>query len=242
MIVLAIVLAAVFAFLWFLPLYRKAAGPDRVRTKPLVTAFLLAFFVTFAVGIAFQGLLGFIYRWAGVADESLVRHFLKAFISYALVEEAIKLLTGLIVLKVFKIRGAKNYILVFGMIGIGFELIETFLYTLDAGILASIFRSIFALHIFCQIWMGIYVYRAHKCKELSDDGGAKRNMALAFFVPVLIHGIHDASSAAAGLGEGHGTAGQVIMAIILLGCLAMDAVFAILTFKKAMEEIVIIED
>jgi len=32
------------------------------------------------------------------------------------------------------------------------------------------------------------------------------------------------------------------MAIILLGCLAMDAVFAILTFKKAMEEIVIIED
>ena len=67
-------------------------------------------------------------------------------------------------------------------------------------------------------------------------------MALAFFVPVLIHGIHDACSVAGELGEGHGTAGQVIMAIILLGCLAMDAVFAILTFKKAMKEIVIIED
>ena len=30
---------------------------------------------------------------------------------------------------------SKNYILVFGMIGIGFELIEIFLYTADAGFL-----------------------------------------------------------------------------------------------------------
>lgn len=237
MFILAMILAAVFAFLWFLPLYRTSEGPDRVGKKPLITAFLLAFFVDFILAIVIQIFLGWIYTCAGIMEGSLAKHYLTSFISYALIEETVKFFTALIVLKMFNIKGVKNYILVFGMIGIGFEIIESFLYVASAGMLATIFRSIFALHVFFQIWMGIFVYHAHECTEHSDANGAKRNMAIAFFVPVLIHGIHDASSIAGNLAEGHGSTGKIIMASVLLGCLAMDAVFAIITLKKAMKEI-----
>ena len=168
---------------------------------------------------------------------SLAKHYLSSFISFSLVEETVKFITALIVLKMFKIKGVKNYILVFGMIGIGFEIIESLLYVATAGIVAMIFRSIFALHVFFQIWMGLFVYRAHECKELSDVSGSKKNMAIAFFIPVLIHGIHDAGSIASNLSEGHGTAGQMIMVGVLFGCLVMDAAFAIVTLRKALKEI-----
>ncbi len=202
-----------------------------------MTAFLLAFFVDFIVAFIIQILLGWIYTWAGIVEGILVKHYLSSFISFSLVEETVKFITALIVLKMFKIKGAKNYILVFGMIGIGFEIIESLLYVATAGIVAMIFRSIFALHVFFQIWMGLFVYRAHKCKELSDDSGSKTNMAISFCIPVLIHGIHDASSIAGDLSEGHGTAGQMIMLSVLFGCLVMDAAFAIVTLRKAMKEI-----
>ncbi|MBQ3797137.1 MAG: PrsW family intramembrane metalloprotease [Butyrivibrio sp.] len=237
MFIVAMVLTAVLTFLWFMPLYRKAAGPDRVGKKPLITAFLLGFFVDFIVALIFQSLLGLLYRYAGIVDGSLAKHYLTAFISYALIEESVKFFTALIVLKMFKIRGAKNYILVFGMVGMGYEIVESLLYVASAGILGTFFRSVFALHVFCQIWMGIFVYHAHKCKELSDNSGAKRNMAIAFCVPFLIHGIHDACSIAFSLGEGHGNTGVAIMVCVLLACLAMDAVFAIITFRKALKEI-----
>ena len=237
MLIIAIILTVVFSFLWFMPLYKKAAGPDRVEKKYLIKAFLLGFFVDFIVAIIFQMILGWVYIFAGFVQGSLANHYLTTFISFALVEETVKLISGLIALKKFKIEGAKNYILFFGMIGIGFEIFESLLYVLQAGILATIFRGIFALHVFFQIWMGIFVYRAHKCKELSDNSGAKRNMVIAFLAPFLIHGIHDASSIAASLGEGHGSAGKIIMACIILACLAMDAAFAIITLRKALKVI-----
>ena len=235
--ILAIFITVVCGILWYMPLYRKAAGPDRVGKKPLIIAFLIAFFVDFIVTFVIQNILGLIYRQVGIADESLAKHYLTSFISYALIEEAVKFFTGLILLKKFKIKGAKNYILVFGIIGIGFEIAETFLYVASSGMGAAIFRGIFALHVFFQIWMGIFVYRAHKCRELADDGAAKRNMTVAFVVPLLIHGIHDACSIAADLGEGHGESGQIIMICFLAACLAMDAVFAIITLRKAMKQI-----
>jgi RsiW-degrading membrane proteinase PrsW (M82 family) len=237
MIIVAMILTAVLTFLWFMPLYRKAAGPDRVGKKPLVTAFLLAFFIDFILAIILQGLLGWLYNSVGIVDGSIAKHFLRTIISFALVEETVKFITGLIVLKMFKIKGAKNYILVFGMVGMGFEIIESLLYVIEAGIVGTIFRSIFALHVFCQVWMGIFIYRAHKCKELSDNSGAKRNMALAFCVPFLIHGIHNASSIAFELGEGHGQTGVIIMGCVMVACLVMDAAFAIITFRKALKEI-----
>lgn len=234
---IAVALTVVFTFLWYLPLYRKAAGPDRVEKKPLITAFLLGFFVAFTVAVIIQMLLGWLYRLAGIAEGSLAFHYLTSFISYGLVEETVKFAIGLIVLNRCKINGAKNYILVFGMIGIGFEIIESTLDVLQVGMLATIFRSIFALHVFFQIWMGIFVYRAHKCQELSDNNGTKRNMAIAFLIPVLIHGIHDACSIAGNLVEGHGEAGKIIMLCVIGACLVMDLAFVIIAFRKALKVI-----
>ena len=51
----------------------------------------------------------------------------------------------------YKEVNAKNYILVFGMIGIGFEIFESMLLVASAGLIGAAFRGILALHVICQI-------------------------------------------------------------------------------------------
>ncbi len=234
---LGTLIVLVLSLCWYLPVYKKAAGPDRVDKKTLRNTFFVGLFPAFIVAFAIQMGLAYIYNHVGLEEGTVARTIITAFISYALVEECSKMFFGSIMVKRLKEVNAKNYILVFGMIGIGFEIFESMLLVASAGLIGAAFRGILALHVICQIWMGGYYYRAYRCRENADREGFRRNMILALLIPVLVHGFHDSCGAAHILTEGMGSAGTVITVAVYVLAVAFDLMLAAGGYRNAFKVI-----
>lgn len=235
--ILGTLIVVVLSLCWYMPVYKKAAGPDRVDKKTLRNTFFVGLVPTFIVAFFIQMGIAFIYNHVGLEEGSAVRVIITAFVSYALVEESAKMFFGSIMVKRLKEVNAKNYILVFGMIGIGFEIFESMMLVGMAGIIGAILRGVLALHVICQIWMGGYCYRAYKCKENADRAGYRKNMILALLIPVLVHGFHDSCSAAGILTEGMGSTGTVVTVIVYGLAAVFDLLLAFGGFRNAFKAI-----
>ena len=74
----------------------------------------------------------------------------------------------------------------FGIVGIGFNLLESFVYMLTTNVIEILVRGITGLHTAYALYMGYNMGKYHRTNE-------KKYWYRGFFVPVLLHGLYDFS-------------------------------------------------
>ena len=107
-------------------------------------------------------------------------------------EECFKFLFGHLALK----RTARRHpaltesgaMLVFGMAGLAFELTES-IGALTLGV--GLYRGLTPLHLFTQLFMGRYWFRARQASLAGDRKARAGNLCVTFLVPILIHTVFD---------------------------------------------------
>ena len=180
--------------LWILPAYLKAPKDYRLDKKFIIKTILMGLVVGFIGAFILQIILGSIF--AGVLkipQDSLLYEFLKAFIMFGLIEELMKFFAGSFSLKKSQFQSKFDYMLVFALAALGFTLLETTIASSGGG--AGIFRVFFPFHIMWQIFMGAHFYEYKVAKMNNDSKTMKKELAIAFAVPILMHGCCDFSTA-----------------------------------------------
>ncbi len=78
-------------------------------------------------------------------------------------------------------------------VSLGFATVENILYLVDSGFGVAMGRALFAVpgHVIDAIYMGYYFGLARYADAFGDERLKKKNLKLAFIVPVLIHGFYD---------------------------------------------------
>lgn len=77
--------------------------------------------------------------------------------------------------------------------GMGFAVLENIMYAADGDLYTVIMRAVTSIpgHAVFAIFMGYFYGEARLCRGYDDETGVRRNMRLAFIVPVLLHGFYD---------------------------------------------------
>lgn len=177
-----------FAALWYLPLFIKHRRIRREKARYYIFALLMGI-VAFICSVIVQGACnlatqkikpeGFAYELYG---------FVKVLLTVAVTEELLKYFFGRMILKKVPDLSEAGSMLILGMTGLGFELIESIS---AADPLSAIFRGITALHIFFQMWMGKYRWRAEQARLAGDLADCKKQRRIALLVPILMHALFD---------------------------------------------------
>lgn len=175
----------IFIFVWYFPVWRRQGEP-RMSGKTFcasaflggVPVFLLCFFLQVGLDVL-QGRT--IAPLPNIIEDS--------YIGGGLIEEALKFLAAYIVIRKTEPESKAGYALVFGAVGLGYEAMES-LFLIDS-VLAGVERGVFALHIIWQFWMGLYFWEYRQAKLAGSAGAARKNLCLAFAVPVFLHGTND---------------------------------------------------
>lgn len=187
------ILTAIIMVLWILPAYLKAPKDYRLDKKFIIKTILLGLVIGFIGAFILQIILGSIFAMVlKIPQESLLYEFLKAFIMFGLIEELMKFSAGSFSLKKSKFQSKFNYMFIFALAAFGFTLLETTI--ASSGGLAGIFRAFFPFHIMWQIFMGAHLYEYKVAKMNDDSKTMKKELALAFAVPILMHGCCDFST------------------------------------------------
>lgn len=240
--ILPLIIFLVFVFVWYFPVYRKQGNMDRLPKKTVPIAIGVGLIPVFIATILVQFGLGYLLKFLGLTG---IPYFaFDAFIIAALVEEMVKFLGAFLIVRKVKPKREVDYALIFGAVGLGFEVLETII-CLD-NVLVGAERGVFALHIIWQLWMGLYFYRYHQAKQMNDKAAAKKNLTLALLVPIVIHGMHDflafvtadkvekldinnlANAASA-------ETAVTIWLVVLCTFLIFEIVFQIITYRKALK-------
>lgn len=232
---LLIVVYVVCSFIWYYPIYRKQESSKKVPKKYYIQSFLWGTFPAFIVAVLAECAVSGLSKLAGMTEDDLAYHAIIAFIAYALCEELTKYLFARIAIRKLENLRRVDIVLLFGMVGIGFEIFEGFIFIATSGLAAVVIRSILALHIVCQFFMGYFYYDALTCKQSGDIKGYRRYLSIAIIIPTLVHGLHDFAGEMVKSNGGIDVTGPLGVAtdIILVLCIIADIAFIISAIKKA---------
>ena len=187
------ILTAVIMVLWILPAYLKAPKEYRLDKKFIIKTILMGIVIGFIGAFILQIIAGSIFtNVLKIPQDSLLYEFIKAFIIFGLIEELMKFSVGSFSLKKSKFQSKFDYMFIFSLAAFGFTLLETTI--ASSGGLAGIFRAFFPFHIMWQIFMGAHFYEYKVAKMNNDSKTMKKELALAFAVPILMHGCCDFST------------------------------------------------
>lgn len=197
---MSVAVFAVFVCIWTIPLFIKRKKQGLLGRKDIINALLLGLFpVTIILLLSETVVVGNIFKLTGVMDWKYYG-IVQAFITYALVEEICKFFGGKFALrKAGKVKKI-DVVMIFGCIGIGYEIIESLMKLLiDKNVVSGIIRGAFAAHVMFQFFMGAHFFEAKLAKQKGDDKKYRREMIIAIVVTFLIHGIGDATVAVSNL-------------------------------------------
>ena len=174
-----------FGFLPAIILFAVIVALDRRHPKPFGQLIKALFFGAIPVGFIIISL--FLMDLVGI--ELNQGPLASAFIGTAIPEEALKLLMLWLVLRKNKYYNKKFDGIVYSCcVGLGFATFENVLYLLDFNIGIAILRSTLSVpgHFLYAVMMGYFYSLAHY-----NTKRRKLNMALAFLVPMLAHGLNN---------------------------------------------------
>lgn len=193
------ILTAIIMALWILPAYLKAPKEYRIDKKFIIKTILKGMVIGFIGAFILQIIFGHIFvNVFKIPQESLLYEFIKAFIIFGLIEEVMKFFAGSRSLKNSQFQSKFDYMLIFALAAFGFTLLETAI-SASAGGLAGMLRALFPFHIMWQIFMGAHLYEYKVAKMNNDSKAMKKELAIAFGVPILMHGCCDFSVALMGM-------------------------------------------
>lgn len=117
---------------------------------------------------------------------------LVSFVCIGVIEEGCKLIPVLIFAwRKEEFKNENDGIVYAAMSALGFAALENFLFVMKFGFATGVARAFISVPVHCAfgVIMGYYLGRAHK----SLDARAKKiNLAKAYFLPTLLHGLFDA--------------------------------------------------
>ena len=220
---------AIFSLLWFFPPYKKQGRLGKPKGWTYWKAFLLGLIPATILLLLCQFAITYLMKQFSVS--SAVYHAVDAFVCAALIEECVKFLFAVLVVKKADVTRKIDYALLFGAVGLGYQAAETFM-MLDS-VLSAILRGAFAYHLMWQMCMGLFFYEAVRAKEAGNQRRYKWKLLLSFAVPIILHGFNDfiifmAQDAMAGGSEE--AKGTWILAFVVF--LAVMIAFVILTEKR----------
>ena len=174
-----------FGFLPAIILFAVIVALDRRHPKPFGQLIKALFFGSIPVGFIIISL--FLMDLVGI--ELNQGPLASAFIGTAIPEEALKLLMLWLVLRKNKYYNKKFDGIVYSCcVGLGFATFENVLYLLDFNIGTVVLRGTLSVpgHFLYAVMMGYFYSLAHY-----NTKRRKLNMALAFLVPMLAHGLNN---------------------------------------------------
>lgn len=182
-----------FTAVWYLPILIKHTKTVHEPAKYYVCAFFAGFgatILTMILQIGFAFLLNYLNGLDALQTGPLktVTGMLYVLVAIAAVEELTKFFLGRLIMKRIPGLSQAGCMLLMGMVGIGFGFVEEIG---GSSILGGILNGMLALHLFFQLVMGIFMWRAWEAGKKQDHAGYRKNMALALLIPVTVHWIYD---------------------------------------------------
>lgn len=220
----------IFIFVWYFPVWKLQGKEGRLKKRVLPISILIGALPV--IGLTFFTTI-FLSRFTPSTATYAGRLFYRTFVAVALVEESYKFLGAFIMILIFKPKRKIDYILIFGAVGMGFEITESFMDF--SNIVSGVIRGLFALHIIWQMWMGMFFYEFMKEKERKNPGKMILNLFLSFVLPTLIHGANDYLVDYTVAQMGAGASDTAVMFILLLILFSIgEIVYQIITYTKAL--------
>ena len=179
---------ALFAFLWYFPLFRKHRKNVQEPLKYYWAAFGMGI-AAFIASMLIQLIVGFLTRnisFSVIGKE--IFGFFNVIITVAVTEELTKFFLGKVVINRVPDLTEAGCMLILGMTGMGFETLES---VLNFDIITALLRGLTALHIFFQIWMGKFWFKALCAKNAGNIDVYKKNTRICFLWPIAVHAIFD---------------------------------------------------
>lgn len=237
MTIICLLIYLIFATIWYLPLYRKQPLDEtRLSGKDFGKATLLGVIPAFIISVFIQGIFARLMSAVGIMPDAMAHKLLMNIIGYAIVEELMKYFWANRMLKKTGFKSVLNTALLFGAVGAGFGLIESIFVLLTApNIINAIMRGVVSLHVFTQLWMGLYIGKSLEIKD-SDPARAKKYLRLAFAVPIIIHAIQDVSGTLGTYYIDSGISEGIPGFIILVVSFIIDVIFLVTTLKSVRKE------
>ena len=187
---MGIILFFVFSLVWFLPVWFRQRKTGLIKPATILIAIAMGVIPATIGLVSLQSLLSIVYKFFGIQEGTLLHNILQAFLSYAVVEEFVKFVCGRLVLgRQIKFKKI-DCILLFGAVGLGYEIIETLMFSAGNSIDIYI-RGIFIAHVMYQFIMASHYFEYRAAKQEGNTHKAKVQLFLAFFVPILLHGTND---------------------------------------------------
>ena len=184
---MAVIVFLIFVFVWYFPVWHRQGKEESLPRFTIAKSVFMGLIPGFLLIILLQIGLGYLFRALPLSDTAFTA--CDCYIGAAVVEEFVKFLMAYVVIRKVQPERKVDYVLIFGAVGLGYEVTETLL-LLDS-VIAGIGRGIFALHIIWQFFMGTYFYKYREAKQNGNETQARRSLLLAFGVPVFIHGTND---------------------------------------------------
>ena len=99
-------------------------------------------------------------------------------------------------------------------VSLGFAAFENIGYVFGYGLSVSISRAFLSIpgHLGFSVFMGAHYGRAKLCADEGDEAGKKKNLFLAWFLPVLLHGFYDSCAM---IGTGIATLLFIVFVIVM---------------------------
>lgn len=179
-----------FVFVWFFPVVLKQRKNGFASVKSILLTILTGLVPATLVLLALEVIFGWICRWTGIVNREILYGVLKALIMYALIEEGVKFFFADIAVKKQKDATKIDYIVLFGAIGLGYEIVESLMLGIG-NVAAAVIRGAFVAHIMYQFIMGAHFFEYKKAKSTGNEQRAKKELLLALLLPFLLHGVND---------------------------------------------------
>ena len=187
---MGVILFFVFALIWFLPIWFKQRKTGLIKPPAILIAIAMGVIPATIGLVSLQSLLSIIYKFFGIQEGTLLHNILQAFLSYAVVEEFVKFVCGILVLNRQAEFKKIDCILLFGAVGLGYEIIETLMFS-SGGSFGIYVRGVFIAHVMYQFIMAAHYFEYRAAKQEGNAKKAKVQLLLAFLVPILLHGTND---------------------------------------------------
>lgn len=221
---------AAFTCVWYVLPYRKQGENNRQPGKVYIKAILLGLIPAAITLLALQILVGFPMRAMHLTE---VTHALvDSIVSAAIIEEGVKFFFAWLVVRKLKDLRKIDYALIFGAVGLGYEIIESI--ALIDSVVGGILRGVFASHIFWQYWMGLYFFEYLKAKDEGDSRRKKKNLLIIFLVPILLHAFNDFTAFALDFNGSDTQLGLAVLGLIL--SMILIIIFTIITYRMVLRE------
>ncbi len=231
----------IFIFVWYYPVYKGQGKTNRLSGKTVLKGVLIGMIPVFLAVVLLQIGGGYLLRalhLTGIGSMAF-----ESFFNAAVIEEFLKFFGAWLIIRKLKPQRCVDYVLILGSVGLGFEVAETAL-LLDS-VVAGVFSGIMALHIIWQYWMGLHFFKYREAKQANDAGAARKNLILAFVVPIIMHGLNDflafvVESKAGSIDMSNleintpETTGFAIWIGALFLFIAIEIVYQIITYRKAL--------